>query len=100
MSTTRNNEPGTTSLSLSLESEWVVHDVVLDELLGEDADRPLWAVSVAKRLEDDALSVTSVEGRRLRARLREYLSGDPPERDVEPTRRALETLDARLDASN
>jgi hypothetical protein len=99
MSTTHNNEPGRTTLSLSRESEWVVHDVVLDELLGEDADRPLWAVSVAQQLEGDGLSVTGVEGRRLRDHLREYLAGETPERDVEPTRRVLESLDARLGPS-
>jgi hypothetical protein len=97
MSTTHDDEPGTTAVSLSRESEWVVHHVVLDELVGEDADRPLWAVSVAKQLEGAGLSLTPVEGRRVRARLREYLAGDRPVRDVEPARRALETLDARLD---
>jgi hypothetical protein len=97
MSTTHNDEPGTTTIALSRESQWVVHDVVLDELLGDDADRPLWAVSVAKRIEGETLAVTSVEGRRLRERLREYLAGDAPARDHEPARLALETLDARME---
>lgn len=97
MSTTHDDEPGTTTVALSRESQWVVHDVVLDELLGDDADRPLWAVSVAKRIESEHFAVTGVEGRRLRERLREYLAGDAPERDHRPARRALETLDARLE---
>jgi hypothetical protein len=96
MSTTHD---GTTALALDRESEWVVHDVVLDELVGEDADRPLWALEVAKQVEADGLSVTPVEGRRLRERVREYLAADAPERDVEPARRVLEALDERLDGT-
>jgi hypothetical protein len=96
MSTTPDGDADRTTVALSRESQWVVHHVALDELLGEDADGPRWARSVVERIETDALAVTRTEGRRLRERLREYVADDAPERDVRSARRALETLDATL----
>jgi hypothetical protein len=96
MSTTPDEEADRTTVALSRESQWVVHHVALDELLGEDADGPRWARSVVERIESDALAVTRIEGRRVRERLREYIADGAPERDVRSAYRALEALDAEL----
>lgn len=96
MSTTHDRN-GAASLDLSGEAAWVVHDVALETLVGEDADRPMWALEVVEQVETDEPSVTPLEARGLRERLREYLADDPPSRDVDPARRVLAALDAKFE---
>jgi hypothetical protein len=97
MSTTHDDGNATNALALDREGAWVVHDVVLDELVGDDAERPLWAIEVAKQVESDEPSVTPIEAKRLRERLVAYLDGNVPDRDVEPARRVIAALEDRFE---